>query len=784
MKKLLSLIAIISVVFLVGCAVVSALAGIAISIAGEFVCGELTDDPMLYELCVSATGFFFNVDAGTIEIQNENGQWITLTSQPMSFNLLDNSGTQQVMIHRDNIPPGKYNKLRIDLESIKIQTKDGTHTTIIPNKELIFDINMAVYNNQKSVVELKLDIAKSLHRTDDNKIIFAPVMDVKSRKNANVQVLNENKKLISVNGGVLLDNKKVGMDLDGKIKKNFVLERNVKLSVNNNKVIIKQPTVSENQLSKEIPKTQITVPTQPSKITGAVVATNTQYEQPTEVETPAEVPSLPEIEEEEPVVEEIPVELIEEVDKEFTVIAKKWIFSPNYITVNKGEKVRLTIIPNNIEFTFAIPNLGIEEEISDDTVIIFTANNAGELMYECSSCEDWRGMSGKITVKGDSFTEEIEEPTEEEISEMYYEPISNADFEQLKQTMKTFLVKESNIYDSSSITSFGKQAYQQAVYNKKRYISSSKVVGSKTEAHYADSEYYATQVLEAIKNKSPGKLNEYKELAIAYALVWDVGLSLSKSNQASSLPAGYYKVTPEYITEHFNLFVNWNEKEELREDLKEMSVINLIHVIDTFSIDSEGFVKVPLEDLQRTHNNLLKEKKRHSQSNFNSFLGASQKVAPLQDQSVYGKTVPFYPESIETYGGECGTTSYYTAMSGKVLGIPTVRTAQHAYFPVQHGTWSSGAPRLAQMHWVTMYKKFGYYKTSQTNANYDWYYGINALSSDPKMSSSKYPVNINFMTFFDYSKDYFQQNSIKSFEIEILDPQTTGNQLMYLGVVS
>ena len=40
------------------------------------------------------------------------------------------------------------------------------------------------------------------------------------------------------------------------------------------------------------------------------------------------------------------------------------------------------------------------------------------------------------------------------------------------------------------------------------------------------------------------------------------------------------------------------------------------------------------------------------------------------------------------------------------------------------------------------------------------------------------------MTFFDYSKDYFQQNSIKSFEIEILDPQTTGNQLMYLGVVS
>ncbi len=84
---------------------------------------------------------------------------------------------------------------------------------------------------------------------------------------------------------------------------------------------------------------------------------------------------------------------------QFTINAKKWLFSPTRITVKKGEKITLTIKPQDLDFTFAIPNLGISKAVAGQTTVEFTPTRMGSFQFICSSCEDWRGMTGTLVVQ-------------------------------------------------------------------------------------------------------------------------------------------------------------------------------------------------------------------------------------------------------------------------------------------------------------------------------------------------------------------------------------------------
>ncbi len=84
---------------------------------------------------------------------------------------------------------------------------------------------------------------------------------------------------------------------------------------------------------------------------------------------------------------------------ELTLNAKKWVFSPNVLRVKKGSKVVLTVVPTELDFTFAVPSLGVEQEIVGTTEVVFTADKAGTFDFVCGSCEDWRGMRGNLVVE-------------------------------------------------------------------------------------------------------------------------------------------------------------------------------------------------------------------------------------------------------------------------------------------------------------------------------------------------------------------------------------------------
>lgn len=85
---------------------------------------------------------------------------------------------------------------------------------------------------------------------------------------------------------------------------------------------------------------------------------------------------------------------------DYTIKAKKWLFSPNKITVPLGSAVTLRITPEDIDtFTFLLQAFSVRQQVSGPTTVQFTADKKGSFPFLCSSCEERRGMSGTIVVE-------------------------------------------------------------------------------------------------------------------------------------------------------------------------------------------------------------------------------------------------------------------------------------------------------------------------------------------------------------------------------------------------
>jgi cytochrome c oxidase subunit 2 len=87
---------------------------------------------------------------------------------------------------------------------------------------------------------------------------------------------------------------------------------------------------------------------------------------------------------------------------EIALTAKRFDFTPNQITVNKGDFVRLIITNQDVNHGIAIPEFGVNEflDAGKTTNVEFTAVNSGTFNFGCSvNCgSGHHGMSGTLVV--------------------------------------------------------------------------------------------------------------------------------------------------------------------------------------------------------------------------------------------------------------------------------------------------------------------------------------------------------------------------------------------------
>lgn len=88
---------------------------------------------------------------------------------------------------------------------------------------------------------------------------------------------------------------------------------------------------------------------------------------------------------------------------EISMIAKRFEFIPSTITVNQGDKVKITITSQDVTHGFFLPDFGINEQITPgkQTVVEFDAKAKGTYTFRCSvPCgEGHSAMSGKLIVQ-------------------------------------------------------------------------------------------------------------------------------------------------------------------------------------------------------------------------------------------------------------------------------------------------------------------------------------------------------------------------------------------------
>ncbi|HLY59181.1 MAG TPA: cupredoxin domain-containing protein [Terriglobia bacterium] len=88
---------------------------------------------------------------------------------------------------------------------------------------------------------------------------------------------------------------------------------------------------------------------------------------------------------------------------EITVVARKFEFNPNVITVKQGDRVRLVITASDRDHGFKLEAFKVDQELKkgQPTSIEFTADKAGSFPFQCSDfCGLGHGkMKGKLVVE-------------------------------------------------------------------------------------------------------------------------------------------------------------------------------------------------------------------------------------------------------------------------------------------------------------------------------------------------------------------------------------------------
>ncbi|MBI2862256.1 MAG: cupredoxin domain-containing protein [Chloroflexi bacterium] len=72
--------------------------------------------------------------------------------------------------------------------------------------------------------------------------------------------------------------------------------------------------------------------------------------------------------------------------KEFTLQASQFAYTPNIITVNKGDRVRLRVQPTDVSHGLYVDtyNVGVQASPGQEGVVEFVADRAGKFRFRCA----------------------------------------------------------------------------------------------------------------------------------------------------------------------------------------------------------------------------------------------------------------------------------------------------------------------------------------------------------------------------------------------------------------
>ncbi|MFA5763888.1 MAG: DUF4382 domain-containing protein [archaeon] len=175
-----------------------------------------------------------NMTVDSVQAYSKTKGWVTVSSTPKTYDLLELKAQNKTAVFADTTMASEtYEKVRLNVSNITVVKADGEQKAYIPSNSIEIESKVKVDTNKTSTATFDFIADESLHTTSEGKFVFAPVIDVETRSNANATVQNSSSSEASViiTGGKTETKSKVGMDIEGNVGIGLGISTNVDILV-------------------------------------------------------------------------------------------------------------------------------------------------------------------------------------------------------------------------------------------------------------------------------------------------------------------------------------------------------------------------------------------------------------------------------------------------------------------------------------------------------------------------------------------------------------------------
>ncbi|MEW6036465.1 MAG: DUF4382 domain-containing protein [Candidatus Micrarchaeota archaeon] len=180
------------------------------------------------------------VTVDNVMVQDSGGGWVTVSSEPKTFDLLElrDEGATELYAEAE-IPEGDYNQIRLDISNVVVTDSSGDHEAMLPSGELKVIGDLSVKEGETSTATFDFIADESLHTTGNGTYVLAPVVKVETRDDAAVE--EEAGARIKVKGGKIKTNVTVGMDAGGNVGVGLRIPASAAVSISGGVIVVTPP---------------------------------------------------------------------------------------------------------------------------------------------------------------------------------------------------------------------------------------------------------------------------------------------------------------------------------------------------------------------------------------------------------------------------------------------------------------------------------------------------------------------------------------------------------------
>ena len=156
------------------------------------------------------------VTIDSVSVHSAAEGWVAVSSESQTVDLLKlkAEGSQELLADV-TLKEGTYQQLRLNISKVVVVDAEGEHEAKLPSGELKIVGDLEVKANSTSTVTFDFIADESLHITGQGEYILAPVVQLETREDAEVEVKADKK--VEIKAGKVKTNITVGMDAEGKV---------------------------------------------------------------------------------------------------------------------------------------------------------------------------------------------------------------------------------------------------------------------------------------------------------------------------------------------------------------------------------------------------------------------------------------------------------------------------------------------------------------------------------------------------------------------------------------